>query len=751
MTIPRLPHASLLGLAWLLANVAFAQTSDALTKPKAMPPEETIELSPFEVRASDVDGYVANSSLSATRLATNIKDLPFNVQIVTEDMLRDLGRDSIEESLTQVSNVSVGERNRDAGPDSALIGLRGFKSNVILRNGVKGFYPDSMVDVERVEVIKGPTALYGVSDPGGVVNYMTKVPVPRPHVRLQAQTGSYERRGVTLDVNQPLTKNNRVLFRLISNYEYYEDIQPFVNFERSVFEPMLTIKPTRTTTMHASYSYTKRTGIPIRNPSPFQVTATGKNYQTGFVDVSREFTTTNPTDVFSRNTQNLETWVEQRLGANWTFRASYSQMDFDSEFYGTWTGNADRTAAAPYYLQRTAVVEFHEADLDSLTVNLTGKLSIGPTRHTFLIGAQSDNQNRLDWNKQIRPSDPLGLPKVNITNPNPDPAIQYSNLTRAQILSGAGIIGGTAGWRTFGSKTYFLTDEIRTFHDKLILLAALRRTEVDSPVTKKTSPQLGMTWHTTDQFTVYAGYSEALQPNSGTDSNGDPFAPENGQAWEVGVKLDFGNKLSGTLAAFHIARENILVTDGSASQYNAIHPTEPPRPIRYLGGTQESDGFEADLIYTPLPNWQNVISYGYNDARTTESPLQSLPTDPAADASGLVDIVGLANEGSAKNNFGVWTRYKFTQGALKGLAIGGGGYWRQGPIQLFPTFQNRFVRQEEDIYELNFFANYSTTKLFGKSTTFGLNVTNVTDEVFWVSRGLYVQPRKFLLSMSVNF
>ncbi len=57
--------------------------------------------------------------------------------------------------------------------------------------------------IERIEILKGPTSvLDGVTEPGGVINVITKQPKPGQNfTKLRAAFGSYDRYVTTIDLN----------------------------------------------------------------------------------------------------------------------------------------------------------------------------------------------------------------------------------------------------------------------------------------------------------------------------------------------------------------------------------------------------------------------------------------------------------------------------------------------------------------------------------------------------------------------
>lgn len=97
---------------------------------------------------------------------------------MTNEVLRDQQARSLDDALANVSGVT--QSNTLGGTQDAVI-RRGFGDNrdgSILINGLKTALPHSFNDMaERVEVLKGPAStLYGILDPGGMVNVVTKEP-----------------------------------------------------------------------------------------------------------------------------------------------------------------------------------------------------------------------------------------------------------------------------------------------------------------------------------------------------------------------------------------------------------------------------------------------------------------------------------------------------------------------------------------------------------------------------------------------
>ncbi|MCW5549177.1 MAG: hypothetical protein KIT44_09460, partial [Opitutaceae bacterium] len=53
--------------------------------------EEVVRLSPFQVESDKDYGYIKTNSLTATRIGARIMDTPLQVQVLSEDFIRDTG------------------------------------------------------------------------------------------------------------------------------------------------------------------------------------------------------------------------------------------------------------------------------------------------------------------------------------------------------------------------------------------------------------------------------------------------------------------------------------------------------------------------------------------------------------------------------------------------------------------------------------------------------------------------------------
>src|SRR3954468_14030372 len=172
----------------LLALTARAQTNNPAGSAAAS--DEVITLSEFQVTTSADKGYRAGNSVSATRIDTPIKDLPFAVNAFTSQFISDIGARDLWDVVQYAPGVTSAGREFNAG--NAVYTIRGF-DQAPQHNGFVGDAYVDTVAIERVEVVKGPASvLYGQVAPGGTVNYITKRAGPKAATTVSVEGGSYD-------------------------------------------------------------------------------------------------------------------------------------------------------------------------------------------------------------------------------------------------------------------------------------------------------------------------------------------------------------------------------------------------------------------------------------------------------------------------------------------------------------------------------------------------------------------------------
>jgi hypothetical protein len=168
-------------------------------------------------------------------------------------------------------------------------------------------------------------------------------------------------------------------------------------------------------------------------------------------------------------------------------------------------------------------------------------------------------------------------------------------------------------------------------------------------------------------------------------------------------------------------------------------------------GEELSKGLEFDVVYTPAPNLSIMAAYAYTDAYVSKNVITTDGNSPDENRDGIADIIGLPKEGVAKHDVRLWVSYAFAKNTpLSGLSAGGGYTWRQGPVQQFPTYIHRFIREESDPVRIDLFASYRA-KWLGRETGLRVNWQNITNADYRDRRGYFVQPSTLQFTVETRF
>lgn len=266
---------------WALALIV-APAARGQTKPPPTPraaPEQPVQLSEFRVDTSQDKGYAATNTISGTRLNTPIKNLPLPIEVITEKFIEDIGALDAREALAYSSGVLLDSAfdNGTVAPTSQPTSfdfspsnsggnlstandfkLRGFTTNVTLRNGfvTRGQLDSS--DIGRMEVVRGPAALlYGHSILGGTVNVLPKYPLGVPRYSLGATVGSNGLWRLNFDLTGPLFRlgDRSVNYRMPGAITERGDWTDFFKTESKFLAPKVEFRPFRETNVFLDFQF----------------------------------------------------------------------------------------------------------------------------------------------------------------------------------------------------------------------------------------------------------------------------------------------------------------------------------------------------------------------------------------------------------------------------------------------------------------------------------------------------------------
>lgn len=121
--------------------------------------------------------------ITSNRREETLDEVPSSVSVLSSQQIRNLSQTSntIADVLTEVPGLSL-STNQTSNTGQTLRGRKmlvlidGIPQSTPLRNGSRDINTIETNVIDRIEVIKGATAIYGNGADGGIINYITKKP-----------------------------------------------------------------------------------------------------------------------------------------------------------------------------------------------------------------------------------------------------------------------------------------------------------------------------------------------------------------------------------------------------------------------------------------------------------------------------------------------------------------------------------------------------------------------------------------------
>lgn len=206
-------------------------------------------LSPATVRETvTVEEQSAGVTTSVSRLGVPLIETPQAIQIIPKQVIESQQVLRVGDAARNASGVTRARGYTDAADKYTI---RGFLVDYSLKNGLKNnslLTLTNVANVEQVEVLKGPASIaFGRIEPGGIINAVTKRPMPDWHLASQVIGDRFGLLRPFLDLNGPLNRDRSLLFRLNGDYERGRNHRDGVRTDSSFVAPALTWAPSNNT------------------------------------------------------------------------------------------------------------------------------------------------------------------------------------------------------------------------------------------------------------------------------------------------------------------------------------------------------------------------------------------------------------------------------------------------------------------------------------------------------------------------
>ena len=151
-----------------------------------------------EVRVrGEQEGFRTESTGTATRTETPLRDIPQFINTVPQEVLRSQGATTLGDALRNVPGISYAAPEGGTQANNVYY-LRGFPAGGdLFLDSVRdiGEYNRDLFGTETVEILKGPSALlFGRGGSGGVVNQISKSAGLIPRNEVAFQFGSFDQK-----------------------------------------------------------------------------------------------------------------------------------------------------------------------------------------------------------------------------------------------------------------------------------------------------------------------------------------------------------------------------------------------------------------------------------------------------------------------------------------------------------------------------------------------------------------------------
>ncbi|MGZ0714294.1 TonB-dependent siderophore receptor [Pseudomonas palleroniana] len=683
-----------------------------------------IELPAVKIQGQEASGYRSDTASVGGFTETPLLDTPASITVINAAMLKDQQARLLSEVLR--NDAAVGDSYAPIGYYENFV-VRGFSLNAASSykiNGrtITGEQNVALENKQQVEVLKGLAGLQsGISEPGGVINYVTK----RPEDVRSVSVSSDDRGSgyVATDVGGWFGSEQQ--FGLRANVAH-EDLHSYVehaNGQRDFVSLAFdwTISPDAVLQLDAEYQNKQQRSVPgyqLLGGTEVPHDASPKKllgHQTGGRQVGID-------------SLNLNGKFEYRFSDQWTGSVSAARSKVVIDDYSSFAWGGDTTGLGNYFSAQGdyGIYDYRSPDDtrrdDEVQAAMTGLFDTAGLGHELTFGT-SAFRRVIDKRKPV--NEYIGSGNIN----DDAPSFPATNVPLND------------SHRNLDSRQYglFVTDRIR-FNEQWQTILGGREVRLDEKAFDSDGnparhtqqsvflPQASLIYKPIESLSLYTTYSKGLSlggtaPWFATNAD-ETLAPTTSRQIEAGVKYDW-RRISFAAAVFQMRQA-----------YQYAKP-EDGKFTYVQQGQQQNTGLELSANGWATDRLQIATSVAAIRARVNGSGT------PAYEGHQAINV--------PKLRASVYADYALPW--VNGLAVLGGVQYSA------KKYANRSGNVEVGDYAVVNVGSRYTTRLDGYETVFRLSVDNLFDKRYWRDAGEYLgddylfqgAPLTSRLSASVNF
>lgn len=739
---PALSPAAL-GASLAVGATAFLSSATMAQQAGEPAPAGTVqELPPVAVEAQTNPANTLRGTTGIGRMPGTIQDTPQSVNVVTPELMRQQGTQTLDQALRNVPGITAGIGEGNGGFNGDQFRIRGLdaKGDVYV-DGLRDFgvYTRDSFNMESVEVFKGPSSTnFGMGTVGGAINSTQKSPVFSDNFRSGTVAGGNGSTGRgTMDVNQSV--NDNVAMRLNVMGHHSEAVgRENVESSRWGVAPSLALKLGETTNLSLMYlyQYDNRVpdfGVPLitapgdSNAKPITEHGVDRIKWYG-TDSDQDITRTNM--LTSRFSHLMDDWLTFYNDTRFAYYDRDMQGSIPTcgadcvEDFFTPGALAEFTYGAgggPNYRQDTWGVQN--------VASAVGNAVTNGFRQQFVVGLDVFHQD------DDRKYGTIVGTKAGSNVRNPDHSDDDFHVTSG----GQKREGNATNVGVFVSNRFWINDQ-------LSILGGLRidqywaeyRTATADGVSdhsdtdsSQLNPKISLIWEPVPEQTYYVSYATSSQPpgmlitnsaNPINDATSD-LQPEQNTNVEIGAKLSlFNNKLGISGSIFQVDKDRVTETEPDGTI------------IASSASEQRVRGFELGVTGEVYEGLTLSAAYTYLDAEITDAT--------------VADNAGNEVPQAPKNSFAFWTNYDLSTVMDTGpgrLEVGGGA-----------TYREAMYVNDTNTARVPFNLSWDARVAYElENVSFAVNGYNLADRLnydqTWTNRVVPGQGRTVLLTVGFNF
>jgi iron complex outermembrane receptor protein len=731
----------------------------ARAKTGTVPAQDGIEVS-SQVRTVTITAdrnrqltYDSAPNVSSVKLDEPSLVVPVASASLPQQFLRDQKVVRLDDLVEFVS----GTETVPDGQSSSGFEIRGFPTYQYYLDGVR-VSPDlhhdgfrDFADIDRVDILKGPASLlYGRTEPGGLINIITKKPLEQPMLALEQQVGSFDYKRTQIDAGGPLTAGGALLYRFNADWENSGSFRDIPENRRIFVAPVITWRVDAATDVTTYLEYLNShdpsdSGQPVVGDRLPSVPASRSLDEGGEIHTSDLRIGYEASHIFA------DGWTTHaHVDARWLHAPQAPQLALAAD------GLAPiqcHPGICPVTRQLVSI-PVAQGYTYYASVDATRDFSFWHMRHSVLVdadffetGAYSTWQTTSDFSLTTDLFDPKPIPLPMSLLDNPDQVTTRNTGERWYALYSQDQV-------QIGASLYLLVG--LRFDDALARTSQNVYSGFASPypnipysynqtTVHSFRQREGIVWRVTSWSSLYAIYAQnfGVTPGLyvGADSqNALTLPPQSAEELEAGVKLGLADdRINATLAVFSLTKQNVAST--------LLEPALDGSGLLFLTGTVRNRGLEFDVHGEVLPGMQLLASYAYIDSRIYNGPFTPEPI------GGAVELIGTTGDrlfGVPRNGGSLWTSYRIPGGTLKGLKLGAGGIARSAREG---DNANNYVLP--GFVKWNVFASHDW-RVAGMQVSTQLNVDNIFNKSYYESLSgtrtvMPGYPRRWLASLRLEF